>query len=83
MSDLTEHLRGYADPAYRQVLLGKGSLDNTISDLLEDAVLAAARIEALEAALREITYFPVTNKNRLGTLMLKIARAALAPEQDK
>jgi hypothetical protein len=42
-----------------------------------------ARIEQLEAALREIAHFPCTNKNRAGTQMMKTARAALAPEQDK
>jgi hypothetical protein len=44
---------------------------------------SADRIEALEAALREIARFPCTNKNRAGTQMMKIARDALASEQDK
>jgi phage-related protein len=42
---------------------------------------AIARIEQLEAALREIARFPVTNKNRAGTQMMKIAKGAL--EQGK
>jgi hypothetical protein len=39
---------------------------------------AAARIEALEAALREIANWPPSTE-----IARNIARAALAPEQDK
>ena len=40
-----------------------------------------ARIEALEAALREIARFPCTNKNRAAQQILLIAKGAL--EQSK
>ena len=44
----------------------------------------AARIEALEAALREIANWPHTpSKNMAAKQMALMARAALAPEQDK
>jgi hypothetical protein len=89
VSDLIERLKHYADPQYKE-LLGRGSLDNVITDILEDAVEAAARIEALEAALREIAasskrkgppdfqyWWDVANDRR------EIARAALAPEPEK
>jgi hypothetical protein len=80
MSLLTELLKGYADPTYKTELLGKGSLDNTISDLLEDAVEAGHRIEALEAALREIATTVSTSREpfliKLAVIG-NVARAAL------
>jgi len=48
------------------------------------ALEAAARIEALEAALREIDNMaPATCEVTLAHQMADIAGAALAPEQDK
>jgi hypothetical protein len=55
---------------------------NVADDLNE----AAARIEALEAALREIIATHEANIGRDAELSLhsrEVARAALAPEQDK
>jgi hypothetical protein len=53
----------------------------------KDAVDAADHIEKLEAALREIVQhseiYPSPNMRRAIDTMGKIARAALAPEQDK
>jgi len=55
----------------------RGFMDESCAHHLE---LAAARIEQLEAALRKITSQP----NMIGNEKAKaIARAALAPEQDK
>jgi hypothetical protein len=48
-SNLIERLSAYADPQYRKELLGKGSLDNIITDLLDDAGEAAAALTAAEA----------------------------------
>lgn len=47
MSEVIERLKGYADPAYRKELLGKGSLDGVITDLLDDAVEGAREIDRL------------------------------------
>lgn len=51
MSDLSETLKGYADPQYKKELLGKGSLDGVISDLLDDAVRAGRAIDRLQEQL--------------------------------
>jgi hypothetical protein len=70
MSDLVERLRGMANVP---------DVDFDSATINE----AADRIEALEAALREIINVEVIDPwSAAGTMQIK-ARAALAPEKDK
>ena len=66
MNDLVERLRAWHTP------------NETITGDVQLYLDAADRIEALEAALREISTLWGA-----GTHAKQIARAALAPEQDK
>jgi hypothetical protein len=68
MSDIVQRLREPVDPDHPNLwIVDKNRLE------------AAARIEALEAALREIAEWDDNGDQIAG----EIARAALAPEQDK
>ena len=71
MSDLVERLRFKADC---------GVPDFTNSRILDEA---ADRIEALEAALREIITLREILTDTPLLQALRIARTALAPEQDR
>ena len=69
MSDLVERLRKLAERERPY-----GSLPDTLDE-------AAARIEQLEAALREIKYLRAQKKGSVSYAMASIARAALGEER--